>query len=79
MEPVEILPGDSIPYLDAKKELLTACDMDKDLAREFWADRGEEDVLRAELDGMINGAKAIMEIDAIEAEIVEGGDDANGS
>ena len=79
VEPFEILPGDSIPYLDAKKELLTACDMDKDLAREFWADRGEEDVLRAELDGMINGAKAIMEIDAIEAEIVEGGDDANGS
>ena len=79
VEPFEILPGDSIPYLDAKKELLTACDMDKDLAREFWADRGEEDVLRAELDGMINGAKAIMEIDAIEAEIVEGDDDADGS
>jgi hypothetical protein len=72
VEPFEVLPSGSISYLDAKKELLAACDMDKDLAREFWGDRGDEAVLRAELDAMINGAKAIIEIDAIEAEVVDG-------
>ena len=59
VEPFPILAEASLPYKEAKAQLLEACHGDKDLARELWGDRGQDDVATTEVEALVSGAKEL--------------------
>tara|TARA_R110002020_G_scaffold117843_1_gene269336 strand:+ start:1238 stop:2014 length:777 start_codon:yes stop_codon:yes gene_type:complete len=74
VEPFELPTETGLTVIGAKQELLDACNGDKELAKEMWGDRGSDPVSPEELAKLIEGAKAILVIDAFDAEEVDDDD-----